>query len=46
VATYATMKPQDRLIEACLVADARCGQPRARPAPAGAAAASAAVMGA
>ena len=29
MATYATMNPQDRLIEACLVAEARCGEPRA-----------------
>lgn len=29
MATYATMNPQDRLIEACLVADARCGDRRA-----------------
>jgi RNA polymerase sigma factor (sigma-70 family) len=29
VATYATMNPQDRLIEACLVADARCGDRKA-----------------
>lgn len=25
MATYATMNPQDRLVEACLVAEARCG---------------------